>query len=227
MKIALQMSGQLRSFSQAHKFLKANLLDLVECDVFLSTWSKLPSQMYDDETDVCQINIDKFKSLYNVVAHRTDVLTEDFLQDYIDICYDGWLVPTKNVKVEYMVYGFYHKYMCNQLRLKYDVSYDAIMVVRPDLVMAEPFPIHLLPYAQDYLLIPAGSDWEYGTNDLLAVGNSDHITKYCDVFKHLKKYIKQNILVHPEHINKFNIDDLAIPVRRFGYTTHLRARRMT
>jgi hypothetical protein len=226
MKIAVQFAGQLRSFVQPLQFFKRNVLQYLDCDIFLSTWKSMPAQMYEDQGP-----IEQFNDICKITALRTDKLTPNFQRNLIDACYNGWLIWEKNVKVEYMVYGFYHKYMCNRLREDYEmqngIKYDAIIMLRPDLVLAEPFPVDILEHADDYLMIPAGSDWEWGINDLMAVGGSKHAEAYCDLYNNLEDYANRGVMIHPEHLNRYNIEELNIPLRRFSYITHLRARRMT
>lgn len=225
MNIALQFSGQLRDFKQCYNFFKIQLLDNIDIDIYLSTWKLNVAQLFNDDGDLSD-----FINMYIVKNYRTDNLDTNSplakrLKYLIDLC------PKHNVyggtKYDYMIYGFYQRYKCNQLRQRYGINYDKIIVTRPDLVLGEPFTRDILEYNGDELLIPAGSDWVYGTNDLMVIGSPRHIDTYCNLFQYLEEYILSGVLLHPEHLLKYHLDEHSVPVKRFSYVTHLRARKMT
>lgn len=220
MKVALQFTGQLRNFEYSYQFFKEFLLDYINPDIFLSTWE--------------DPNVELFKELYKNCICRTDPHTKEFLHNnnlqlLIHQAKFGYQDP--NTKNYNMICGLYHKYMCNQLRMQYEtqnnIKYDVIIVTRPDLILAEPFNIELLNYTKDYLLIPAGSDWECGTNDLFAVGNPHNINIYCNLIVYLPIYISTPVILNPEHLLKYHLDEKSVPIKRFSYTTHLRSKKMT
>jgi len=41
MKIAICLSGHLRTFDKTFRSIKEKLLDVYDCDVFISTWNNL------------------------------------------------------------------------------------------------------------------------------------------------------------------------------------------
>lgn len=224
MRIALQFSGQLRNFQQCAYFFKTQLLNRVPIDIFVSTWKvNSTAQLFSDEG-----TIRDFLNLYNIAAHRIEELNQDYFLHLIKSCKSG--VNTR-VKYDYMVYGFYQRWQCNLLRKEYEkkhnIKYDRVIITRPDLILGEPLKFDVISSYPDHLLIPAGSDWEYGINDLLAIGNNEHINVYCDLFNQLPNYIKRGVLIHPEHLLKYHLDEYNVPVKRFSLITHLRARRMT
>jgi len=85
MKIAICISGHLRTFELTHQSLRRNVLDKYDCDVFISTWNNIGNTTYHelypkgfDESDE-RIKIDRVKEVYK----PTSILVEDSLDDAV------------------------------------------------------------------------------------------------------------------------------------------------
>ena len=147
MKIAVLLYGHLRDFENCADSLKENLLSRHDCDVFMHTWderdhnSKCWHEQRFDAAHVGQETIDIIKSKYNpkgiIVEHQEKYAQEKIIQSPFN----------KDLKMSSAIpyYMFHTMNQANQLRLDYEkengITYDFIIVTRPDVQLKTPFEI--------------------------------------------------------------------------------------
>lgn len=141
MKIAVQISGHLRTFEKCAPTLKEHLLEQYDCDVFIHTWSQTEHETkswYDNSAkstlqpveDNILSAINKFYSPKSIKIETQNLFQET-----------GYFGTHNKVKislqgVKYMTYG---QYQANKLREAYEqenaVNYDYVVVIRPDIML--------------------------------------------------------------------------------------------
>lgn len=146
MRIAVQMFGHLRTYKKCYKYLRRNLLDKYDCDIFMHTWSSLDHNTLThhnnrmiDNTSVYTLKSDLIKKITKI---SENLLIED--QIIKDI---GNIRTIHNLEVS--IFGiksmFYSMGKANELREKYakknDIVYDFVLFIRPDILLKKEFNI--------------------------------------------------------------------------------------
>lgn len=144
-KIAVCLFGHLRTYKYCYKFLKENLLDLYDCDVFMHTWSTLSRTQKGGRNELISDNStlklkDEIIKLYNL----KDILIEEQKNNESE-----YGIVMSEINTPLSLFGmhnmFYSNFKANQLReeyqKKYNVQYDYVICTRPDVILYEKFDI--------------------------------------------------------------------------------------
>lgn len=161
LKIAVQLSGHLRTYQVCAPYLKKHLLDLYDCDLFIHTWSQTEhtsQSWYDDGVRAAPTSVDDRtrKSINEIYSpKKIKIETQNFISepghfgtsDKIRISYQG---------LKYMLYG---QNQVNRLRLEYEhetgVKYDYVVMTRPDIMPFE--DLVFSNYEQEFRYYPKSS----------------------------------------------------------------------
>lgn len=230
MKVALQISGELRSFKSYYTNYKQQILDNVKPDIFLSTWNNLLHQRIPNEG-----TLKEYVDLYNPIAYEYENFCDKYLNssginNVINIVKNKPKIHTyrdcKNI-----IYMFYKRFRCNKIFEEYcnlnNKQYDVVIVTRTDLIFCEPLLIEQVKLAKNQLLIPMGADFENGICDIFVMGPPDLINVYCSLYNYIEKYVEKNTMFHPEHLLKYHLEDNGIPFKRNSFHIQINTRRMT
>jgi hypothetical protein len=225
-KIAVQLSGQIRHFKSIQNIYKEQLLDRINGDLIFYTWDSDKPQRVENEG-----TINEFLDIYKPSFYRIDFANNIFfkrsgLYKNINKAINSDNFCKSPISPHAIFYQSYQRRFCNLLRKRIG-QYDLIVVTRPDIIPSEPFDYRIFDYAKDKILIPIGGDWEYGTCDIFAIGPPKLIDIYCNLYYHLLHFANRGVLFHPEHVLKYHLDRQQVPIQRFSYTIHLTQRRMT
>lgn len=183
MKVALCLSGGLRNFKDTYYSFKHFIIDKYETDVFFFGLEN--KEGIDQNTkDLIELyNPKKFKinksEFYNSVTCKYDI-------------------PSS-------FYAFYNVLKCNDLKSEYErennFKYDLVIRSRTDYFWFRYLTSHELDLAKNNILIP--KEWAFkevnwfARFDGFALGSTDLINSYSDLFNHIDEYAK-NIKFHPE-----------------------------
>jgi SAM-dependent methyltransferase len=214
LKTALCISGHLRTFEQNYESVKVNILDRMDCDVFIHTWDIMgmsyrpcDSGLYSIET---QRLIDRIQLLYNpkklvVEPSRSFTITplmQARLLDHRDI--SGIL--SMYYKIE----------ACNNLKREYEkennLVYDCVVRFRGDLYMEMPIPVDINTNLH-HLFIPMYGNFG-GICDQFAYGSSNIMDIYSGLYSNLQKYLEAGAPMHPERILQFHVEANKLPVAK-------------
>ena len=217
MKIAVQISGAVRTLNQSYRSLEEQILNRYDCDIYFSTFGTYDTNIIElfgnrlvearflpfdiDSTCIRELN-DKYK-------HTTE---KDFKGAYL-------FVRQLNVLL-----GMYHKMYCNQVRVENikNVQYDVVISTRTDLHYGEPLALHHVQAARECVLIPVGFDWDSGINDLFQIGPPDHMTTVCNEFLYYQQCMNMGFVTHPENLFRQYLNYQCVPYTRFLYVMYLR-----
>jgi hypothetical protein len=212
MKIAICISGHLRTFELCHQSLKRNVLDKYDCDVFVSTWNNIGNTLYHahykpgfDEVDD-RINVNRIIEVYKPV----DMLIEDSSADEIKNIkkpFSG--LKTRNGADVYQVVPmFYKMWNCNNLKKAYEekngFKYDITVKCRPDLYIHS---INMEMATQKIQFIPG----HCGFNDIIFVGPSNHMTDVFELYPLLSPNLPFGMFENAENIMHEHIINNNIP----------------
>ena len=191
LKIACCISGQPRSYKIGHEYIRKNLLDVYDVDVFFHTWKNN--------------NID-FSDLVNLYNPKKYVIDQP-LENIFDKKYTR--IPSKKFPAYFTVSAFYSIYTANELKKDYEKKnnffYDWVIRIRFDYALnAEPdFTI----LENDKLYIPncrMVPERNFG-NDQFAIGTSKIIDDYSSTYLNLDDYYNQGLVMIGEEMLKANL----------------------
>ena len=220
MKIAVQISGAIRTLAQSYRSLEEQILSRYDCDIYFSTFGAYDTnvtELFGDrlvEVRFMPFDIDStcIRELNDKYKHTTE---KDFKGAYL-------FVRQLNVLL-----GMYHKMYCNTMRIENikQRRYDVVISTRTDLHYGEPLVNKYVEAAKKYVLIPMGYDWDSGLNDLFQIGPPDAMTTVCDEFAYYQQYMDMGFVTHPENLFRMHLNYQRVPYTRFSYTMYLREAR--
>ena len=228
MRIALCLSGQARCVDYAYNtFIKPNILDLGNVDVFIHTWALDESQIgkHFMATGVHPVGepiqadlIEKTLELYNPVKSLVEPQRE-----FPVIPYEERHMPSFRSQLVYSM--FYSIYQSNFLKIKQEVEtgilYDWVIRSRFDIAIPSG-PLNLSELDNRNLYIPTGGfDTVNGYLDSLGYSNSHNMDIYADTFKHLDTIIGiPDIRLCGEYILRHHLDNSSTPIAVQEVGTH-------
>jgi len=218
-KIAMCISGYLRTFEECYPSIKKNILDGNDIDIFIHTYNKIGnSSGWRDPIDLSEdINMDFLETIPNIKV----MVTQDW--DNIRYQFEKFRSLASDVSnINVIATIFYKIYMCNELRKQYefenDIKYDLIIRMRGDQVFEKKinldFPEHKIlinfyPWGdEDYVHHFVGDDCDKPgcrnetewINDRFAVGLPENIDYLSNLYLHLEDLLKDEKYVELEHL---------------------------
>lgn len=202
MRLALCLSGQPRSYFEAHKYIKKNLLDHYNVDVFIHSW-KTPGALV-------QISISEtinfiYEPLYNISDFP---LSEDINSDMF--------VPNSSHPANFCTSMFYSIYRANEFRIKHEIQnnikYDFVIRSRFDFALNKIIDFSSLETGKIYV----SKDVEGPSllNDQFAIADSDTMNQYASTFLNLRSHHKKGVPLCGHTMLEANLDLFKIPVER-------------
>lgn len=230
MKVALLLSGQFRDAKLCYSSIKEFLLNTLNPDVFISTWSGseniVPSSWFG-VTPQDDSNIDEILDMYSPVSFRVEnfgKISEQFLEREASLL-DSRLDQNFETKTLNVFSMWYKKYSANKLREEWEKKNS----FRYDVVIGSRFDLHFLenPNIQKIdegrIKIPDGFDWCGGVGDLFVYGDSVTMSKYYDLYEKMHYYrLAENISPTPELLHKHHIEKCGFLLER--WTLHYQLR---
>ena len=190
MKIAVCISGQIRSWNQV----KDNIIQ----------------NIFKDNTDVFFV-CDEDLSISNI----DNEITKE-LQPFYDESILGHFNSNKNneTSVESCINMFYKIMKCNQLKIqhenKHNFKYDTVVRLRTDTNFQKPL---IFLEDKDKIFTPHNCVGG-GVCDQFAYGSSDLMDKFCDLFPNIKKYFDEGCSFHPETLLQYHCKKLDLNIIR-------------
>lgn len=203
MRIAVQISGQPRSYQKGYEYLKKNLLDRYEnVDIFIHTWK---NKVYDYH-DV--------KTLYKSTRFEVEYPYSGMDSLYPNTPDASRWPPTATIS------SFYSIFRVNQIRVEWEVfhgfTYDVVIRTRFDFAM----PLMDLDIfggsigmIDNHVFVPGDRQTPQRDfcNDQFAMGHGSVLTEYCSTFLHIPTFYKNGVQMIGE-------DMLSANLKRAGLT---------
>lgn len=180
MKIALQLSGHMRSFEKCAPVQRALIIDPLQADVFISTWSYLGLGKHTDgDTTKILTNsqLNKINAFYSPIK-----LEVEQLQHGLGEKYRRYLVDKRDPNG--VMNNFNKVARANQLRKNHSKNtnseYDVVIKARPDFMPLDVLPFDLINEAptSKRLYLPSFGHFD-GLTDILAFGNREVMDVYA------------------------------------------------
>jgi hypothetical protein len=212
MKMAICLSGHVRTFELTYIGLIENVLKKYDCDVFISTWDNIGNIRYGthykngfDESDK-KINIDKIKEIYKpksiLVENSLEYGKNDTRKSFDDI-------KTRNgTNVKFVIPMFYKIWNCNQLKKKFEednnIKYDLTLRCRFDVYIKN---INTEMAINKTQFVPG----HCGLNDMIFLGNEGYMNDVSDLYTILSPEIPFSEFENAENLLYEHIKNNKIP----------------
>jgi hypothetical protein len=216
MKIAICISGYLRTFKDCYLNILDNVIQGHDYDLFIHTYDKLGnSQGFQFEIDVNKdIDLEYLKNLKNLkglVVEKYDDIKYLF-ENKIKLLYHD---PNRFLSMLYKIY------QCNELKKKYEIDndfiYDLVVRTRGDLIFSNKINLNVKNININSYAWNGISEFEnsYLYNDQFAIGSSEIMDYYSRLYLDIeiidgdgpeiimKNHLK-NVIVDKQNFN-FNI----------------------
>jgi hypothetical protein len=197
MRVALCISGHLRSYTKTLPSIITNLIKKYNPDIFISTWSS-PGFWSNNKSvygvsNRCKIfdkkDFDKIKTLLKPKEFEIEELTEDLALRFIKEA--DHIISTRPQPPKYRwgkkqnIIGMYYKInKCNELKKKYEnkhnFKYDLVIRTRPDIIINN--CENLEPKKNTILIYNQGNDINFHIGDLFFAGPSDVMDRICGLY---------------------------------------------
>jgi hypothetical protein len=233
MKTALCLSGHLRTFAHTANALRANVIEPLNCDIFIHTWDVIGAPTGKNPGDIDnqnnktisyinQINELLCPAAISIEDERTKL--NHLIQQTNDI-----VVPAEQRQfimkhVGLHVGMFYSIYEANNLRKQYetsnDIQYDLVIRCRPDLFFKDRLDFSMFPDNQSIYVPEIATYASDGINDQVAIGSSEVMNKYCDIYHNVADYYRNNVCTaRPEVMIKYHLDlnNVTVETRNINY----------
>ena len=206
LKVALCISGHMRTFKDNFSNLHKNILSKLNCDVFIHTWNTLDS--YKEK-----INDNQFETLQRYYNPKS-IIIEPKKEFQITNLMRSKAEPGRNV--HNMLSMFYKIEACNNLKKEYEIAnnfkYDLVIRFRSDISMLSPLPI-TNKIDNDLLYVPLYGNFS-GLCDQLAFGSSETMDKYSCIFSNIENHLNNGASFNPEKMTKFHVQSMNLPVHK-------------
>jgi len=245
MKTAVLISGRIEPEDiQRIPNLMEQIIEPYKADVFIDTWIPYKGtshklglhRVYEEfegnhSPEFPAVDINAFAE-----AYKPKMMTLDSFDD-IPLTYQirsiantfplhsdtltGARVANRKENIFFM---WYKLYKANRLRKLYEevnrIRYDRIIRTRFDSSFSY-FPADIIP-APKTLYIPVVGDYDGGINDQFALGDSQAMDLYCDLYLEIFRYWIAGVSQHPESLLKVHLEVNRLNVKRFHCKQFLR-----
>lgn len=207
LRVALCISGQMRTFRQCHRGLKKHVLDPLNPDVFVHTWSNSGythhlKQLMEEMGRVGEFEVAEERVTYETLDDLyapSKAVIEDFDPSYTYEL-EGKSVPESLKQAEPNhckgALPMYFKIKrCNDLKStweqEHNFKYDLVIRLRPDLMFQESIPAEVIEQRDILWYEEGGGNPSYQFNDKFALSNSEFMDYYTSVWDHLDEYWRE------------------------------------
>lgn len=207
-KIAICISGSLRSLEHCIDNFKKNIVDANNGDYDISLFCYIPNDINSHK-----ISLYKSKGLTAVVEKRDD-------KKFIDVPNIQWRGRPKGPGVDSVstaglraylqqLYGIEQSFkLMEKCEKENDYKFDVIMRCRSDVVFKT--PVNLKKYNLNNIIVPKFHGWD-GINDRFAVGARDIMATYMKMFSRFYSLPIGKSISRAEYYCKINLINEKIP----------------
>ncbi len=218
MKVALLLTGFVRTYLQTFPNLKEKILDSHDVDVYICSWDKSQLRSLEQYSEI----------------NKTDILEtyKNWLVDAKFLSHDGYEIvkpsPIQFIDRENDVFKVNERaiahgsYWVERLRDQWFIVQQAFNMIsdyeKYDIIMRLRFDIdlHNIKLLNKDFVIPSDiGGWSY--SDHFAYGNYETMKKYCSMYDHLEKmYIEHNVdITHAVDMLEFYMEQYQNKVNTF------------
>lgn len=191
--VALCISGQMRTYKKCYGYLRENIIEPLNPDIFIDTWKKpggttKAGGITSDQTPVTEKTL---RRLYSPESFKIEPFKNEYFTEK-----DGVSVPTRlqehtkhwkgNIPMFYKMKG------CNNMKSDYEeengFTYDLVLKIRPDLVVREEIPKEVLRNPNILWHSECMINDGVQVSDKFAISSSENMDYYTSVWENLNEY---------------------------------------
>lgn len=190
MKLAILLTGHIRSFKKNYDSFVKYIIEPHDTDIFIHTWdlyngvSGNHPKLLPEETE--KIDIEFLKKL-----NPKELIIEKWEDVEPEIKWsDEYFTKKQSYDTPIITLSLFRKmYLCNELKKKYEkennFKYDVVLRTRPDLLYSRNF-IDESDDFENIIYTPVYCSFNI-ISELTAYSSSENMDIYCDVYNNLKK----------------------------------------
>lgn len=170
MKVAVLMTGHLRTAAENYKSLEDHLFSHYNCDVYCATWGGEP-----ERRKIESLYGDKLKNLFIGDSKKYYAEVLQYLHSDADFAYGAWWA--NRLRDQWYIVKAAHELI--------EGNYDAVLRLRCDVELEEKLEI-----TTESLILPDDPEGrerlqvDERPTDHLAFGSPEHMAEYCNIFSH-------------------------------------------
>ncbi len=199
MKVALCLSGQPRNLARGHAYIKGNVLDTCNPDVYIHFWEdrKMVGKQFinaggHEASDTVPDNmLELIEDLYYPQACVAEPQRQFSEKNYNDRRYPG-IKPFNSLSQRYSIQQSMN--LCTDS----GIAYDAVIRMRFDWAITTPIDLDTLDIS--HLRYPGDCPHPGGINDQFAIGVPEHMRVYADLYDHIDEYYNDDQIVFCDEI---------------------------
>ena len=200
-KLALCLSGQPRSYKKAYDYIKRNLLDQYDVDVYIHAWRPVGSKLFV---------FDDIQSMY----HPVQFVMEDGLPESTN---SDLFVPNASHPANFCTSMFYSIHRSDNYRIRNETSsnnkYDFIIRSRFDLALNKVIDFSSLE--KDVLYVSKDTDGPNPLlNDQFAIADPDTMAIYSSTFLFLRWHSIRGVALCGHAMLEAQLQHFNVPVER-------------
>jgi len=236
MKVALCLSGFFRNAKPAYEYIKKNIIDKFDTDVFIYGYKKTIShETYKIRQMPDCVSVEEILEMYkpkeytfnkfnDKFVNRTILKDDpDYYQSLIKRFHGGPDYYKYTIKLVNMYCMYFNVYNCNELRKKYEektgTKYDCVIRTRFDMKIESDRYIKFIQALNDNNIGVIGPNKShYSISDYFAIGKPDAMNKYSDLYKDIdvvfEKFLDE--LLSGKH-DKYSLSETLLSYYIFKY----------
>lgn len=220
MRTAMCISGQPRNVKQGYEFIKRNIIECNNPDVFIHTWAPTAKEEFINPINHSKVGdavgadiTDTILDLYKPVRFLFEKQIEFDEKDYNTRAYPG-------MKASWILSMWHSVKAANQLKIDVEVAskvnYDVVIRIRFDWAIKDQIIVQNLNTAE--IIVSNDCPHRMGINDQFAVSSSKNMDVYSTVYDYIEEYYRQdglpfcNEILLKHHLAKNKIKVLPIPI---------------
>lgn len=185
MKIALCLSGQIRSFKIAFEYMNKNLLSCNDVDVYFHTWSK----NWDDDV----------LSLYK----PKNFIIED--QSCFRLKKQDYRIAGNNHPAFNTFMMYRSNMMVNTIRKSFDIKYDWIIRTRFDFALNTKIDFSLLNSEKMYYCNTRSNSNYTEVNDQVVISKNEGMDMITSIYHNIDRYHDEGCIVNGENLLQWHL----------------------
>jgi hypothetical protein len=222
MKVAVCISGQLRTYEECYANLIKNILAPLNADVFMQVWDTVGASHKEKIANLDQVDEKKLIAMYNPKKLVIEKQPEGASDELYGKKVPQTLKETEPLHYKSALSMYYQIKMCNDLAVNYAAEngfkYDIIMRVRPDTMFLEQVPQKYLQKVIDNSTLLYFVDYaintKYAVCDKFAFGGTEGMSSYASVWDKIEEHWEKPFGNNPpfthkvgERLLKFHVDN--------------------
>lgn len=216
-RVAVCLSGHLRTFERTHKSLKDNLIAPLNADVFIHTWEMLGSenskagadQLSSSATTKSKISL--IREFYDPKKINIETFDKNYfmnLGNKVNILDSDRMYVVNHLGYHFAM--FYSIKKANDLKSEFEIEngfkYDYVIRFRPDLYLETKINQSFFPSHKNSIVTPMIAQYHSdGMNDQIAIGSSENMDTYSLIFNNKLQYCQSRVCsIRPESLLRYH-----------------------